>query len=143
MVPSAFFSHYAVYGNDGKLDQKSTVSAFAKELADWADQANNIKPAILEVLKEVPTKALGEGRLIDFVTFHLRMEPSKENREMIAAAIVELERAGRITYSQDEQGEKRSRGRGAGWSLAETPRTEVPPPAAPRTSKAPRASARA
>lgn len=136
MIPNSVFQRFAVYGKNGKLDKNGTIAQFSEGLDEWAERAKGIAPAVLEVLRHYPR--LGEGRLVDFVTHELKMDPTQETRELIQATLVELEKAGKIAYKTTESGERR--GRGAGYALVEEAPTQVP---SGKGSKAPRASMRA
>ena len=138
MIPNSVFHKVAVYGKNGKLDRGATLSAFGEQLDDWSEKSKNIGPTVIQVLTDYPR--LGEGRLIDFVTHSMRLEPSQETKELIQAVLVELEKAGKIAYKTTESGERR--GRGAGYALASAPApTEVP--AGGRPSKTPSRTMRA
>ena len=137
MIPNSVFVRFAVYGKNGKLDKAASVAQFEEGFNDWAYRQKGIAPAVVSVLGHYPR--LGEGRLIDFVTHELKMEPTQETRELIQATLVELEKAGKIAYKTTESGERR--GRGAGYALTENGApTQVP---TGKGSKAPRASMRA
>lgn len=139
MIPNSVFHSVAVYGKNGKLDRTATLNAFGEQLDDWAERQKNISPAVIQVLTDYPR--LGEGRLIDFVTHSLRMDPGQETRELVQAVLVELEKAGKIAYKTTENGERR--GRGAGYALANgqaSAPTEVP---TGKSSKPARGSVRA
>lgn len=141
MLPNSVFHKVAVYGKNGKLDRNATLNAFGEQLDDWSERSKHIGPAIIQVLTTY--KRLGEGRLIDFVTHSMSMDPTQETKELIQAVLVELEKAGKIEYKTTENGDRR--GRGAGYALTEaraSAPTEVPPAPA-RPSKTPSRTMRA
>jgi len=138
MIPNSVFQRFAVYGKNGKLDKAASVAQFSEGFDEWADRQKGITPAVLTVLSHYPR--LGEGRLVDFVTHELKMDPTQETRELIQATLVELEKAGKIAYKTTESGERR--GRGAGYSLVEGGSTTTQVPSG-KSSKPARASMRA
>jgi len=124
MIPNSVFQRFAQYDNKGKLDVKASVAYFEKEFRDWSDNRTDASAFILQLLADDRWQRLGESRLIELTLFQMGETSSQENKEMVKTTLENLKRANKIAYHQNEGG---SRGRGAGWALVVSPKTEPPP----------------
>jgi hypothetical protein len=118
MIPNAVFQSFVVHNPNGAVDIKKSVKSFEDSFTSWLKEQSDLKPAILEELKNY--KRLGEGKLVAFTMRALQLQPTKENHDRIANALQDLQRSGKIVYKTTESGKRR--GRGAGWVLREDAR---------------------
>ena len=107
-------AQFLQYTPQGTVDLKKTMKFFEDHLRAALKAQEDIKPTILQLLKEYPK--LGEGSLIAFTTYALKMPKSGETDEIIKSAIRDLEAANQIAYQTNDNGTRK--GKNSGWKLA-------------------------
>ncbi len=110
----------------GVVDMKRTLKAFEEFVRAELKATEDIKPTILQELREY--NRLGEGMLVAYTLHALHLPNNGENVKKIQIGIKELEAQGVIKYQTNDVGTRK--GRNSGWMMVGAARTLPAPPLA-------------